>query len=73
MVQTRYPTPTEEAERFFNNGVTLAGRASREKNPELLAEAVSNISRGLQFLAVGVRATYRELEHVKELVGKERS
>jgi hypothetical protein len=64
--------PTENAEEYFDRAggffAHYAMAAQTGSDMALLSHGLANISRGLQQLSIGLRATYNEVEEVKRLL-----
>ena len=62
--------PTEMAKMFFNMAVDTAypGAIGKGLAPRDDAEVLRRIAEGLHQMAVGLRATYMEIEEIKEML-----
>ena len=76
MIQGR---PTEQAEQYFSMALQFAaGVGEKVPDDEETARqdfrtALSMLAHGLRELSIGLRATYLEIEQVKELIRRQSS
>ena len=64
--------PTENAEEYFDRAGSFfahyAMASPTGSDMALLSHGLANIARGLQYMSIGLRATYNEVEEVKRLL-----